>query len=276
MCLPSALQSTEGRGNPCACPSPPNQPTLRAGLVPALCPPINLTARRAWPCACPLPSNQRTVGAVTLCLPSALQSTDGRGRPRACPVALQSTVTAGAALVPALCPPINRRLVPPSCLPSALQSTDGWCQPSSLPSALQSAVRRGRPCACPQPSNQRKVGAGESACPLPLPKPCRTFSATAGMNSPPYYSHPKCGLHPAIWPDLTFRRQMYILRWNFHADVSSLSAANSANLPRQKQRRTENPAMPKTTMQSFGTSARIGHDSSAFYGRKMYEDSRGG
>ena len=31
--------------------------------------------------------------------------------------------------------------------------------------------------------------------------------------------------------------------------------------------------MPKTTMQSFGTSARIGHDSSAFYGRKMYEDS---
>ncbi len=30
--------------------------------------------------------------------------------------------------------------------------------------------------------------------------------------------------------------------------------------------------MPKSTMQSFGTSARIGHDSSAFYGRKMYED----
>ena len=31
--------------------------------------------------------------------------------------------------------------------------------------------------------------------------------------------------------------------------------------------------MPKTTMQSFGTSARIGHDSSSFYNRKLYEDS---
>ena len=33
-----------------------------------------------------------------------------------------------------------------------------------------------------------------------------------------------------------------------------------------------NSKMSNTTMQSFGTSARIGHDSSAFYGRKLYED----
>ena len=31
--------------------------------------------------------------------------------------------------------------------------------------------------------------------------------------------------------------------------------------------------MANTTMQSFGTSARIGHDSSVFYSRKLYEDS---
>ena len=31
--------------------------------------------------------------------------------------------------------------------------------------------------------------------------------------------------------------------------------------------------MAKTKMQSFGTSARIGHDSSSFYDRKLYEDS---
>ena len=31
--------------------------------------------------------------------------------------------------------------------------------------------------------------------------------------------------------------------------------------------------MAKTKMQSFGTSARIGHDSSSFYSRKLYEDS---
>ncbi len=31
--------------------------------------------------------------------------------------------------------------------------------------------------------------------------------------------------------------------------------------------------MTNTTMQSFGTSARIGHDSSSFYSRKLYEDS---
>ena len=45
----------------------------------------------------------------------------------------------GAGLVPALCPPISGRYGQALCLPSALQSTDG----------------RGRPCACPLPSNQR-------------------------------------------------------------------------------------------------------------------------
>ena len=49
----------------------------------------------------------------------------------------------------------------------------------------------------PSPTTQRTVGAGlvPAQC---LSQSRRTISATAGMNSPPYYSHPNCGLHP-MW-----------------------------------------------------------------------------
>ena len=67
------------------------------------------------------------------------------------------------------------------------------------------------PCACPLPSNQRNVGA------VLVPAQClsqcrRIISATAGMKSPPYYSQPKCGLHP-MWLsscDLSFKTGLSI------------------------------------------------------------------
>lgn len=45
------------------------------------------------------------------------------------------------------------------------------------------------------------------------------------------------------------------------------------NLRQMEKATVAKSKMSNTTMQSFGTSARIGHDSSAFYDRKMYEDS---
>ena len=118
--LPERVRSKNGAQIPiprlATEPSPPTQRPVGAVLVPALC------------------SNQRSVLAVlvpalclpvsgrywqSLCLPSALQSAEGIGRPRACPL------------------PSNQAL--------------GIGSPCACPLSLQTAVGRGRPCACPLP-----------------------------------------------------------------------------------------------------------------------------
>ena len=67
----------------------------------------------------------------------------------------------GAGLVPALCLSKQRQAL---CLPCASPNSRPCGREGSqalcLPCALQTVEGRGRPCACPVPSKQRKVGAG--------------------------------------------------------------------------------------------------------------------
>ena len=59
------------------------------------------------------------------------------------------------------------------------------------------------------PSNHRPVGAGlvPAQC---LSQSRRTISATAGINSPPYYSLPKCGLHPSRLGQLSVPKEFML------------------------------------------------------------------